>query len=80
LNGGSAYHKASTYTGQHNIQKNTDIMHASGVIRTHDPSVRVIQDQTRRRLRGHWGRLLRMSDYEIVFFKTSVHIFMGKYV
>jgi len=39
--GGSAYHKASTYTGQHNTDKRTYI-HTSSGIRTHDPSVQMV--------------------------------------
>jgi hypothetical protein len=44
--------KASTYTGQHNTEKQTHI-HAPSRIRTCDPSVRAAEDSTCLRPRGH---------------------------
>jgi hypothetical protein len=47
--GGSAHHKAYTYTGQYSRK------HASSWIRIRDPNLRVVQDIHRRK-RSHWGR------------------------
>jgi hypothetical protein len=55
LDGGSASFKASAYSEQHQHRikaHNTDI-HALGEIRTHDPSVRAIEDSLCLRPHGH---------------------------
>jgi hypothetical protein len=39
-------------------------IHASSRIRTHDPSVRAVQDHTRLRQRGHWDQ---QQLYSLVF-------------
>jgi len=36
----SAYRRASSYTEQHNTEKRLTHIHASSMIRTHDPSPR----------------------------------------
>jgi hypothetical protein len=43
FDGGSAYRKASTYTGQRNAKKIQTYVHASSGIRAYDPSVRAVQ-------------------------------------
>jgi hypothetical protein len=48
---------------------NTDI-HASSVIRNHDPSVRAGEDSSCLRPRGHCDRQLSISHYEIWLRKT----------
>jgi hypothetical protein len=49
-------------TQDNTIQKNADThIHASSGIRTHDPSVRAVEDSTCLRPRGHWDRLV---DYK----------------
>jgi hypothetical protein len=55
LAGGSADHKASTYT--QNKRAHTHI-HASSGIRTHDPSFRGSEDSSCHRPRGHYDRQL----------------------
>jgi hypothetical protein len=45
LDGGSAHRKASAYTGQHDTEMRTRIFASSG-IRTHNPSVRAVQNHT----------------------------------
>jgi hypothetical protein len=54
LDGGSARCKASTNTRQHT---RTHIRASSG-IRTHDPSVRAVEDNTCLRRRCNWDRLI----------------------
>jgi len=55
LDGGSA-HRMATTTQDTTKQKNTDTLHASSGIRTHDPIVPVVEDRTCFRQRGQWNR------------------------
>jgi len=56
LDGGSADARPLP-TQENTTQKNADThIHASSVIRTHDPSFRAVEDSTCLRRRGHWDR------------------------
>jgi hypothetical protein len=52
-------------TTQH--RKTRTHIHASGWIRTHDPSVRAVEDSTCLRPLGHWDRLLIQIYFKIVY-------------
>jgi hypothetical protein len=55
-------------TQDNTTQKNADThIHTSSGIRTHDPSVRAVEDNTCFRPRGHWGHSLKTFGWVEVY-------------
>jgi hypothetical protein len=77
MDGGSARRKAATCT-QNNTNTewtHTDI-HALSGIRTHDPSIRAIEDGSCLRPRGHWPLIRRIKSRSV----GSIYDFIFEFV